>query len=201
MVLGEPVDILVDERIQPLAEVTSKRIVAALSGDSQAIPSSVSSGFQESGMSTEIAGLSSGTFTVPAGARLVSRREKARAAQGMAILFVVFMVFMIFFVDTEPTKNKQKHDILLKVDNLLSRAKKERWAAAGPAMTTRSDFSSDLSRCEAPSHLLYRLAAGLGFSAEQRLELISHDIVAAADDNASDRLEMLGRGRNRLMLP
>jgi hypothetical protein len=45
------------------------------------MPLSVASGFQESGMSTEIAGLSSGTFTVPAGQRLVSRREKARAVK------------------------------------------------------------------------------------------------------------------------
>jgi hypothetical protein len=45
------------------------------------MPLSVASGFQESGMSTEIAGLSSGTFTVPAGEKLVSRKEKARAVK------------------------------------------------------------------------------------------------------------------------
>ena len=54
-VLGEPVGILVDKLIAPLAEVTSKKIVATLSGDSHAMPLSVSSGFQESGMLSEIA--------------------------------------------------------------------------------------------------------------------------------------------------
>src|SRR5260221_12047799 len=65
----------------PLPEVTSKKMVATLSGDSQAIPLSVSSGFQESGISTETAGSSWGMFTVPAGAKLVREREKARAAK------------------------------------------------------------------------------------------------------------------------
>src|SRR5437762_8765279 len=81
----------------PLAAVTSKMIVATLSGDSQAMPWSVSSGFQESGMFTEIAGLSSGMFTVLAGARQVSRKQKARSATEWATAFIMFMVFMAFW--------------------------------------------------------------------------------------------------------
>ena len=65
----------------PLPEVTSKKMVATLSGDSQAMPLSVSSGFQESGTSTETAGLSWGMFAVPAWAKPVSKTEKARAAK------------------------------------------------------------------------------------------------------------------------